>query len=308
MNVLSTALLLIFTLLAVPLLAYFFGTPLGPGDWAALRMLGAIALAAWATCFLLGALSGNVSQVDRLWSLLPVAYVWVVAAHGDFSPRLMLMALLVTAWGARLTFNFARQGGYRLKFWNAHEDYRWDVLRKRPEFQARWRWTLFNAVFISGYQNLLILLFTLPTIVALQFRETPLNALDAVAAGAMLLLLAMETVADNQQWRFQSAKKANRESGEPPSPELAKGFIDTGLWARCRHPNYFAEQGIWFAFYGFSVSASGQWLNWSVAGVLLLAVLFRGSSAFSEEISAAKYPAYQDYQRAVPRFLPFGRP
>ena len=59
---------------------------------------------------------------------------------------------------------------------------------------------------------------------------------------------------------------------------------------------------------GFSVSASGQWLNWSVAGALLLAVLFRGSSAFSEEISVAKYPAYQDYQRAVPRFLPFGRP
>jgi steroid 5-alpha reductase family enzyme len=214
----------------------------------------------------------------------------------------------VTAWGARLTFNFARQGGYRLKFWNAHEDYRWDVLRQRPEFRTRWRWTLFNAVFISGYQNLLILLFTLPTIVALQFRDTPLNALDAVVAAALLLLLAMETIADNQQWRFQSAKKRHLATGGPMPPELAKGFIDTGLWARCRHPNYFAEQGIWIAFYGFSVAASGQWLNWSIAGALLLAVLFRSSSAFSEEISAAKYPAYTNYQQAVPRFLPFGRP
>jgi steroid 5-alpha reductase family enzyme len=306
-NVVGTALLLIVTLLAVPLLSYFFGTPLGPLEWSALRALAAIALAAWALCFLLGELTGNVSQVDRLWSLLPVVYAWVMAAYGDFHPRLLLMAVLVTAWGARLTFNFARQGGYRLKFWRGHEDYRWDVLRRRPEFRARWEWTLFNGLFISGYQNLLILLFTLPTVVALQFRETPLGWLDAAAAAAMLLLIGMEAVADNQQWRFQSAKKARARSGGALPAAPAKGFIDTGLWARCRHPNYFAEQGLWIAFYFFSVAASGQWINWSAAGALLLVVLFRGSSTFSEEISAGKYPAYADYRRSVPRFLPLGR-
>ncbi len=307
MNVVGTALLLVFTLLAVPLLSYFFGTPLGPLEWSALKTLGLIVLGAWIACFLIGELTGNVSQVDRLWSLLPIAYAWVVAAYGDFSPRLLLMALLVTAWGARLTFNFARQGGYRLKFWQGHEDYRWDVLRRRPEFRARWKWTLFNGVFISGYQNLLILLFTLPTIVALQFRETPLGWLDGIAAASMLLFIGMETVADNQQWRYQSAKQARIESDAPLSEPLAKGFIDTGLWARCRHPNYFAEQGIWIAFYFFSVAASGQWINWSVAGALLLIILFRGSSTFSEEISAGKYPAYRHYQEEVPRFLPLGR-
>jgi steroid 5-alpha reductase family enzyme len=307
LNVVATAILLIVTLLAVPLLSYFFGTPLGPLEWAALKTLGAIVLVAWAFCFVVGELSGNVSQVDRLWSLLPVVYAWVVAAYGDFSTRLLLMALLVTAWGARLTFNFARQGGYRLKFWSGHEDYRWDVLRRRPEFRARWKWTLFNGLFISGYQNLLILLFTLPTLVALQFRDTPLGWLDAAAAAAMLLLIGMEAVADHQQWRFQSAKKAQAGCGKPLPAALAKGFVDTGLWARCRHPNYFAEQGVWIAFYFFSVAASGQWINWSISGALLLVILFQGSSAFSEEISAAKYPAYPEYQRSVPRFLPLGR-
>jgi steroid 5-alpha reductase family enzyme len=37
---------------------------------------------------------------------------------------------------------------------------------------------------------------------------------------------------------------------------------------------------------------------------LLLILLFRGSTAFSEEISAGKYPGYAEYQQRVSRFLP----
>jgi len=33
-------------------------------------------------------------------------------------------------------------------------------------------------------------------------------------------------------------------------------------------------------------------------------ILFQGSSNFSEEISASKYPDYRAYQDRVPRFLP----
>jgi steroid 5-alpha reductase family enzyme len=58
------------------------------------------------------------------------------------------------------------------------------------------------------------------------------------------------------------------------------------------------------SFYLFSVAATGRWLNWSLAGALLLMLLFLGSSDFSEKISAGKYAAYQEYQRKVGRFLP----
>lgn len=307
MNLPRTAALLVATLIAVPIVSYLFGTPLGALEISALRTMLWILLGAWGFCFVLGEATGNVSQVDRLWSLLPIAYVWVAAGRADHEPRLLLMALLVTAWGLRLTYNFSRHGGYRLRFWAAHEDYRWSVLRARPEFQPQWKWTLFNLVFIAGYQNALLLLITLPAVVALQFRSTPLGPLDYLAAGLMINLLVFETVADNQQWRFQSRKKELSASGQPLEGPYARGFPHQGLWAWSRHPNYFAEQGIWVAFYLFSVAASGLWINWSIGGCILLIALFQGSAAFTEEISAGKYPAYRTYQREVPRFLPLGR-
>lgn len=304
MNILATAALLLVTLLVVPAASYFTGVALGPLEWQALNAIITLMVIAVIYCFVVGELTNNVSQVDKLWSLLPIAYAWMVACYGEYSPRLVLMSVLVTLWGLRLTYNFSRHGAYQWKFWQGHEDYRWAVLRARPEFQGKGRWTAFNLLFISGYQNVLILLFTLPIIVALQNNDTPLGALDYLAALLMLGFLVMETIADQQQWNFQSVKWAKIRAGETLSGDYQKGFLDKGLWAFSRHPNYFAEQSIWISFYLFSVSASGQWFNWTVTGCLLLAVMFQGSAGFSEETSAAKYPGYADYQKRVSRFIP----
>ncbi len=304
MNIISTAILLLITLLVVPLVSYFTGVALGPLESQALHTVLLLMGVTAATCFIVGELTHNVSQVDKVWSLIPVAYAWVVADYGSYSPRLVLMSVLVAVWGARLTYNFSRHGAYQWKFWGGHEDYRWAVLKERPEFQPAWRWTAFNFLFISGYQNILILLFTLPTIVALQNNQTPLGLLDYTAAVLMLCFVVFETIADQQQWNFQSKKYALIRAGEALTGDYAKGFLDTGLWALSRHPNYFAEQSVWLCFYLFSVSASGQWLNWSIAGCLLLMVMFQGSAGFSEETSASKYPDYANYQQRVSRFIP----
>lgn len=305
MKNLTTAILLVISLLAVPAIAYYFGPAPGDGEWAALRTLMTITTIAIAFTFIVGELSGNNSQVDKIWSILPIIYVWVVASYGDFSLRLVIMAILVTIWGIRLTINFAMKGAYQWKFWGGEEDYRWQVLRQKKEFQPHWKWMLFNLLFICGYQNVLILLFTLPAIVALQFNVHPMNYFDYVIAGLLFLFILYETIADIQQWNFQSKKWKLIKAGEELTENYKKGFLDKGLWAYSRHPNYFAEQAIWVTFYFFSVAASGLWLNWTIAGFLLLLVLFQGSSNFSEEISAGKYPEYKTYQKNVAIFLPF---
>jgi len=305
MNIIKVASLLIVTLLIVPIVSYFFGTPLGELEWLTLKNVMYVAIGVMVYCFVAGELTDNKSQVDKLWSIIPIAYVWIIASYGEYSIRLLIMVVLVAVWGIRLTYNFSRTGAFSIKFWEGEKDYRWQVLREKPEFQAKWKWTLFNLFFISGYQNILILLFTLPALVVLQFNETPLGLLDIIAALIMLFFIVYETIADQQQWDFQTKKYKLINAKKPLTGDYKKGFLDKGLWALSRHPNYWAEQSIWVAFYLFSVSASGQWINWSIAGCLLLLVLFQGSSDFSEEISSGKYPDYAEYQKKVSRFIPW---
>jgi steroid 5-alpha reductase family enzyme len=305
MKIITTAILLVITLLVVPVFSYFFGTAPGPSEWKTIHTLMIVAAVVVAYSFIAGELTGNNSQVDKLWSILPVVYSWIVTGYGDFSPRLVLMSCLVTLWGVRLTINFALKGAYQWRFWTGEEDYRWQALRRKPEFTPRWKWTLFNLFFISAYQNILILLFTLPAIVALQHMDVQPGMFDWIVTGLMVFFIAYETVADIQQWNFQQHKKKLIKAGEELTGEYKKGFLDKGLWAYSRHPNYFAEQAIWVCFYLFSVASGGQWLNWSITGCLLLIVLFQGSSSFSEEISTGKYPEYSDYQKKVSRFFPF---
>jgi len=299
----KTALALIVTIIVIPILAFTMDEPLTDLQHEILITLLIIYLVAAALCFLVSAISGNYSQVDKLWSLIPLAYVWIVAVKSGYEPRLVMMALLVSAWGLRLSYNFSRRGGYSWKFWIGVEDYRWAVLQAKPEFQARWKWMLFNLFFISLYQMGLILLFTLPAVRSMD--GLPLSWPDYLLAALIIFLIVIETIADQQQWNYHKEKiKAFAAGGEVPE-KYKMGFVHTGLWGRMRHPNYAAEQAIWIVFYFFSVTATGNWINWSVMGAILLVLLFWGSSSFSESISAGKYPHYTEYKKRVSRFVPF---
>lgn len=243
------------------------------------------------------------SIVDRLWSILPVLYTW----HWTFSnndvgsnPRLCVMAVLSAAWGLRLTYNFAIKGGF-----SGGEDYRWEMIRG---WFPGWKWEVFNFFFICFYQQFLILGFSAPAAVALQYN-VPWGSLDTIATGLFLVLLVGEATADAQMYAFQT-EKYRRIRAKEPLKELSKGFIDTGLYSISRHPNYFCEVSMWWCFYLFSVSAmGGAYLNWSILGVIFLTILFvvpgNGSLDCAEHLSSGKYPEYKDYQKRVSRFIPW---
>jgi len=299
------ATLLVLSIIVCPILYFTVGPELNATQLETLKILGIIAACSAAFCFVVGELTGNNSQMDKLWSLLPIAYTWVIAAKGGMNVRLVVMAVLATLWGIRLTFNFARKGAYKLKFWEGVEDYRWAVVRSGAPFNNnRWAWTAFDLGFISIYQNALVLMTTFPALVAMS-SDAPFGWIDWLAAALMLGFIIWETVADEQQWAFQTKKWAMINEGkkleELPAP-YNKGFNTTGLWSRSRHPNYFAEQGTWVAFYIFSIGAGAGIINWSIIGALLLIVLFQGSSSLAEEISGSKYPEYTEYCQNVRRF------
>jgi steroid 5-alpha reductase family enzyme len=303
---LLTILLLIFTVVIAPLICLNFGYTPNELQFDILSQMALPVGLVIAYCFVVGEISRNNSQVDKLWSIVPIHYVWhMTLLAPELSERMVLMAILVTIWGARLTFNFARRGAYTWRFWAGEEDYRWEELRKRPGFNNNFIWGLFNLFFISAYQNILIFSFTVPILATLSDEANPaLNGVDYLLAALLLFAVAIEFVADQQQYVFQTEKYRRIKAGEALG-DYEKGFVSTGLWGIVRHPNYAMEQSIWVIFYLFSVNATGQWVNWTIGGCVLLLILFKGSSDFSEELSANKYPAYKDYQKNVPRFIPF---
>lgn len=265
-----------------------------------------------AYCFIAGEITGNNSQMDKLWSILPIVYAWIIVGKTGLNPRLIVMAILITIWGIRLTLNFAKKGAYSIKFWEGEEDYRWIVLRENPQLKKKWKWALFDLLFISIYQNLLVLAITLPMLAVME-SPVAFNVFDGLVAALLLGFILLETIADRQQMSFQTTKYALLNQGKSlldlPSP-YHLGFNTQGLWGRSRHPNYFSEQSIWVVLYLFCISAGvTQYgvFNWTLVGSMFLILLFLGSSAFSETISLSKYPGYQDYINNVSKYVPLGK-
>lgn len=296
--------------LTLSVLGFVFAFPnLSNTQKETLLILGIVSGASALYCFVVGEITRNNSQMDKLWSILPIAYTWIVAVKGDFKPRLVLFAVVATLWGIRLTFNFARKGAYKLKFWEGEEDYRWSILRSNGAFKNRFVWALFDLFFISIYQNFIVLAITLPSLAVMDVTKE-IGLFDFIAFAGALVFLFIETIADEQQMDFYNTRKMLMEGGkkleEIPFP-YSRGFNTNGLWSRARHPNYLGEQGIWLCLYLFVIGAGlAQYgiFHWSILGPMLLVLLFLGSSTMGESISRSKYPEYDNYTKHTSRYIP----
>ena len=300
--------LVVITLLVLSLVLSPFSLSTNQKDTLLILLIVCVSSALY--CFVAGEISRNNSQMDKLWSILPIAYTWIIAAKSGFNPRQVIYAILVTFWGIRLTINFARKGAYSIKFWCGEEDYRWKILRAKKPLNNKLVWALFDLFFISIYQNALVLAMCLPSFASMD-SAIALGLFDYIAFGGAIFFLLLETVADEQQMFFHTQKYKMLKEGnsleELPEP-YNKGFNTFGLWNYSRHPNYLGEQGIWLMLYLVVISAgvaSYNFFNWSMVGPLLIVFIFLGSSNLQEGISSKKYPEYSDYVNKVSKYIPF---
>ena len=186
-------------------------------------------------CFVVGFVTGNYSQVDKLWSIMPVIYVYMFASDVSTDPRMQLMFLAIGFWGVRLTLNFNRRGGYTWPPWLGEEDYRWAHIRK--QYKAKEHpilFQIFHFVAICAWQMVILYMIALPAQVVNFYSKknvVPLNALDAIATFLIIFLVSFEGKADNDQFEFQEKKYAMLNSGvaakDLPQP-YADGFLHTG--------------------------------------------------------------------------------
>ena len=153
-------------------------------------------------CFALTKITNEYSWVDRIWPLLPIGYGAHYLYHQQncrqipIATRQIVILTVTTLWGMKHTFNFARKGGFK----SGGEDYRWSYIRQN------YHWILvemLNFFFIAYYQIVLIQWFASPIFVA---HSGSFNTIDWILSILVFVVLLTETIADQQQWDFQSMK------------------------------------------------------------------------------------------------------
>ncbi|KAM0720561.1 hypothetical protein Q7P37_004697 [Cladosporium fusiforme] len=267
----------------------------------------AFSLALFPIFLITSEINRNWSQVDRVWSILPTIYhihyaVWA-RMNGLETQKVDNVMAFSVVWSIRLTFNYWRRGGYQI----GSEDYRWNLVKARIGAPA---FFLLNVLFTSSVQSVLLFAVTTPTyILLLSSRIDPaMSTVEVSICRALITLVAVEFIADQQQWNFHQAKAAYQRTARPQHgysrAQLDRGFNTTGLWKFSRHPNFAAEQAIWVGVYILGAYSTGSWFNWTAAGVIIYLSVFAGSTPLTESISAGKYPEYKLYQQRVGRFLP----
>jgi len=226
----------------------------------------------------------------------------------------------VVIWMCRLSYNTWRRGLFNLH----DEDYRWQIVRTKV---PTWLFQVFNLTFIAVIQNIILLLLGVPAHIAAFQQPSELSTSDYVLGTLALIDLALEFIADNQQYSFQTYKhKGVHEKNDwigariKWTPRDAKrGFITRGLWAWSRHPNFLCEQTFWIIITLFpilapespnlSLSSTSMTSLWPLTPALVLCLLFFSSTGFTESISLSKYPeAYSAYRQRVAMFVPFLTP
>lgn len=237
--------------------------------------------------------------------------MYVHSAPGGF---LRVYAKTKKTQQLRLTYNYWRKGGYQI----GSEDYRWQYVRSK--INNRFLFFIFNIVFISTAQSLLLLAITTPTynfLLLSQLKDTA-TATKAFALPDLLFsrfafaLIIIEYFADQQQWQFHLAKADYHKNARISEPykdqftpeDLERGFVINGLWSLSRHPNFAAEQAFWLTLYLWNAYRTDSYLQWTGVGVVGYLLIFQGSTPLTESISAGKYPEYSEYQARVGRFIP----
>lgn len=226
-------------------------------------------------------ISRDVSIVDSLWSLmfLACAFVYVLSAE-EMNSRTFFIFALIAVWAMRLSIFLT------VRNWGQQEDRRYQEIRANNE--PFWIKSLY---IVFGLQAALAWFISLPLLVALN-TTSEFVVLDTIATVLWLIGFLFEVVADWQLYRFKN------------KPDNAGKVLDTGLWRYSRHPNYFGEFLIWWAYFLFAIN-SGVW--WIILSPLLMTILLlkvSGVALMEKDISERRAP-YRDYIRTRNAFIPW---
>jgi steroid 5-alpha reductase family enzyme len=226
-------------------------------------------------------------QTEKFFDLTgSITYISVITIAVLFSAgadsRAILLWVLVVIWAIRLgTFLFGR-----IK--KAGKDDRFDEIK--PSFIR-----FLNVWTIQGLWVTFTMAAALVAITTTNQKELDVFAIVGFLAWAFGF--AIEVVADSQKSRFSA------------NPDNKGKFIQTGLWSRSRHPNYFGEIVLWVgvAIIALPVLQGWQWVA-LISPVFVTVLLTRVSGVPLLEKKADKkwggQEEYESYKKRTPVLIP----
>ncbi|TWP36394.1 DUF1295 domain-containing protein [Leekyejoonella antrihumi] len=219
--------------------------------------------------------------VDQVWGsgLALVSILCALIGTGDL-PRRILLAIVVTVWGARLTAHIARRAR------GTDEDPRYAELVAGKSAAAA-----AGAVF--GIQCVAQWFISLPIQVAACSGPPSGLAWLIVSAGGAVAVAGMvvESIADRQLKAFKA------------DHDIHGCIMDQGLWGWSRHPNYFGDALVWVGVYLVAVAVwPGPLTVLSPAAMVWFLVVATGARRLERHL--ASRPGYAAYQERTSFFVP----
>lgn len=246
-------------------------------------LCGALAFAINWLAFIPAALKQTEHYYDLVGGITYISVtVIAVLLSSDLDLRSALVAAMVLVWSLRLaTFLFRRIS-------KSGVDTRFDNIKTRP-LRFFMAWTI---------QGLWVVLTAAAALAIITggARE-PLGAVGIVGILVWLIGIAIEIAADGQKSTFRK------------DPANKGRFIDSGLWAWSRHPNYFGEIVLWtgIAIIAVPVLQGWQWAT-LISPVFVAFLLIKVSGIPLLEVKADErwggQDEYESYKRKTPVLVP----
>ena len=211
--------------------------------------------------------------------------IFALLTAGLGNERALLIGALVMIWATRLgSFLFIRIS-------KAGEDRRFRKM-KMNFLQFLMTWTLQGLwVYITYAAGLAAM-----TSVA----EVPIGPIAIAGAALWALGFGIEVVADRQKTAFRE------------DPSNRDKFIQSGLWAWSRHPNYFGEILLWCGIMVIAIPVlEGLQYSTLISPIFVIVLLTKISGVRMLENRAEKLwgndPDYQKYKATTPSLIPLPR-
>ena len=242
------------------------------------------------------------SLVDLGWVLGFISMAWIsFILNGNwYSPRQVVITILVTVWGIRLFTHYVIRKNIRKV-----EDIRFAGYREK--WTSKFYLKSFLVIFIP--QMFIVYIIGLPVVFANSFVDNS----NLTTAGIIVLILGgiiwlegflLESISDFQLMKFRS------------NPENKGKILNKGLWKFSRHPNFFGEAEQWWGIFIIAITyafdnptATNLGVGWlTIIGPILLTLLlvkFSGIPTVEKEGVLKGREGYDEYLETTSVFIPW---